>query len=140
MTGGQSHPRRPCSTLGIVPGRLDELPLIPADMHPPVDPPRDLERFNARLATYLAEEIARVGGACVLPTWPIGVNCAFGAPYISHPLLETLLVGTSDARPESAALLHDVTEDTTVTKAQIAERFGKGRDGRARDGVSVDRV
>ena len=40
----------------IVPGALDEPPLISADMHPPVDLAEDLERFNARLATYLKPE------------------------------------------------------------------------------------
>ena len=47
---------------GVVPGALDEPPLISADMHPPVDLAEDLERFNGRIATYLKpEEIARVG-------------------------------------------------------------------------------
>ena len=51
---------------GVVPGALDEPPLISADMHPPVDLAEDLERFNARLATYLKpDDIARVGAAYV---------------------------------------------------------------------------
>ena len=51
---------------GVVPGALDEPPLISADMHPPVDLAEDLERFNGRIATYLKpEEIVRVGAAYV---------------------------------------------------------------------------
>jgi hypothetical protein len=32
----------------MVPGNPDESPLIPADMHPPVDLAEDLERFNGQ--------------------------------------------------------------------------------------------
>ena len=137
-------PQAPLLDPGIVPGALDEPPLIPADMHPPVDLAEDLERFNARLATYLKpEEIARVGGAYVFADAAHrGQLRVSGAPYISHPLAvaETLAGWHLDANALSAALLHDVTEDTTVTKAQIAERFGKVT-AELVDGVSkLDRI
>ena len=129
---------------GIVPGALDEPPLISADMHPPVDLAEDLERFNARIATYLKpEDIARVGGAYVFADAAHrGQLRVSGAPYISHPLAvaETLAGWHLDANALSAALLHDVMEDTAVTKAQIAERFGKVT-AELVDGVSkLDRI
>ncbi len=50
-----------------------------------------------------------------------------GAPYISHPLAVAEIVASwqLDAQAVMAALLHDVTEDTEVTKKEISERFGK---------------
>jgi guanosine-3',5'-bis(diphosphate) 3'-pyrophosphohydrolase len=50
-----------------------------------------------------------------------------GAPYISHPLAVAEIVASwqLDAQAVMAALLHDVTEDTEVTKNEISERFGK---------------
>jgi GTP pyrophosphokinase/guanosine-3',5'-bis(diphosphate) 3'-pyrophosphohydrolase len=50
-----------------------------------------------------------------------------GEPYITHPLAVAgaLAEWHMDAQAVIAALLHDVMEDTVVTKAEIAERFGK---------------
>ncbi len=50
-----------------------------------------------------------------------------GHPYISHPLAVAEIVANwqLDAQAVMAALLHDVMEDTAVSKEQIAERFGK---------------
>ena len=50
-----------------------------------------------------------------------------GEPYISHPLavariLEKLHL---DANTLAAALLHDVLEDTHISNAELAERFGE---------------
>jgi guanosine-3',5'-bis(diphosphate) 3'-pyrophosphohydrolase len=114
---------------GVVPGALDESPLISADMHPPVDLAEDLELFNGRIATYLKpEEIARVGAAYVFADAAHrGQQRISGEPYISHPLAvaETLAGWHLDAHALTAALLHDVMEDTAITKNQIAERFGQ---------------
>jgi guanosine-3',5'-bis(diphosphate) 3'-pyrophosphohydrolase len=128
----------------IVPGALDEPPLISADMHPPVDLAEDLERFNARLATYLKpEDITRVGAAYVFANAAHrGQMRLTGAPYISHPLAvaETLAGWHLDSHALTAALLHDVMEDTAITKDQIAERFGKVA-AELVDGVSkLDRI
>ncbi|TWO81681.1 RelA/SpoT family protein [Denitratisoma oestradiolicum] len=103
-----------------------------------------LERFNARLATYLKpEEIARVGAAYVFgDAAHRGQFRVSGAPYISHPLaVATTLVGWHlDAQAVIAALLHDVMEDTSITKTQIAEQFGKTA-AELVDGVSkLDRL
>ncbi|HEX6828079.1 MAG TPA: bifunctional (p)ppGpp synthetase/guanosine-3',5'-bis(diphosphate) 3'-pyrophosphohydrolase [Burkholderiales bacterium] len=50
-----------------------------------------------------------------------------GEPYISHPVAVTrILAGLHlDEQGLAGALLHDVTEDTRITKAEIAARFGK---------------
>src|SRR5271165_1016178 len=50
-----------------------------------------------------------------------------GDPYISHPLAvaEILADWHLDSQALQAALLHDVMEDTDVTKAQISAKFGK---------------
>ncbi len=50
-----------------------------------------------------------------------------GDPYISHPCAVTkiLIDYGMDAETVTASLLHDVVEDTSVTIAEISERFGK---------------
>ena len=50
-----------------------------------------------------------------------------GEPYISHPVaVATILVEWHlDSQALTAALLHDVMEDTTVTKGEISEKFGR---------------
>jgi len=50
-----------------------------------------------------------------------------GDPYISHPLaVAEILAGWHlDGQALMAALLHDVMEDTSVTKAEISDTFGK---------------
>ena len=50
-----------------------------------------------------------------------------GEPYITHPLAVAgaLAEWRMDAQAIIAALLHDVMEDTAVTKAEISDRFGK---------------
>jgi RelA/SpoT family (p)ppGpp synthetase len=50
-----------------------------------------------------------------------------GDPYISHPLAvaEILAGWRLDGQALQAALLHDVMEDTKVTKAEISDTFGK---------------
>jgi len=50
-----------------------------------------------------------------------------GEPYISHPLAvaEILADWHLDAQALMAALLHDVVEDTAITKQEIGAKFGK---------------
>jgi RelA/SpoT family (p)ppGpp synthetase len=65
-----------------------------------------------------------------------------GEPYISHPIAvaEILSNWQLDAQTLVAALLHDVLEDTTVSKEDISERFGKPVSELV-DGVSkLDRI
>lgn len=51
---------------------------------------------------------------------------ASGEPYIDHPVAvaNLLLDLRLDVNSIAAALLHDVVEDTTVTKEQVAQAFG----------------
>jgi guanosine-3',5'-bis(diphosphate) 3'-pyrophosphohydrolase len=134
----------PHRTRRICRGNPDESSLTPADMHPPVDLAEDLERFNGKLATYLKpEEITRVGAAYVFADAAHrGQLRLTGDPYISHPLAvaQNLASWHLDANALMAALLHDVMEDTAITKEQIAVRFGKGA-AELVDGVSkLDRI
>jgi GTP pyrophosphokinase/guanosine-3',5'-bis(diphosphate) 3'-pyrophosphohydrolase len=57
----------------------------------------------------------------------LGQTRLSGEPYITHPLAVAgaLAEWHMDAQAVIAALLHDVMEDTAVSKAEIAERFGK---------------
>jgi guanosine-3',5'-bis(diphosphate) 3'-pyrophosphohydrolase len=50
-----------------------------------------------------------------------------GDPYISHPVAVASLLAKwhMDAQALSAALLHDVVEDTSISKEDIAGQFGK---------------
>jgi GTP diphosphokinase / guanosine-3',5'-bis(diphosphate) 3'-diphosphatase len=50
-----------------------------------------------------------------------------GEPYISHPLAVAGILANwqLDAQAVMAALLHDVMEDTAVTKDEISNRFGR---------------
>src|ERR1043165_4576292 len=52
---------------------------------------------------------------------------ASGDPYISHPLAVANILAQLhlDSQALTAALLHDVMEDTAVTKTQLAKEFGK---------------
>jgi len=49
-----------------------------------------------------------------------------GEPYISHPLAVADILAQWHLDPQAltAALLHDVTEDTEVTKSEISRNFG----------------
>src|SRR5258706_2950336 len=65
-----------------------------------------------------------------------------GEPYISHPLAvaEFLADWHLDGQTLMAALLHDVTEDTSVTNDEISDTFGKPV-AELVDGVSkLDRI
>ncbi len=50
-----------------------------------------------------------------------------GEPYISHPLAVAKILAQwhLDSQALTAALLHDVMEDTSVTKTEISRNFGK---------------
>ena len=49
-----------------------------------------------------------------------------GEPYFSHPVAVARILSSLhlDAPTLMAALLHDVVEDTEISKAEISERFG----------------
>ncbi len=123
---------------------FDEPPIIPVDMHPPIDLAEDLEHFLAQLASYLKPEDVDL----IAAAYHFSANAhrgqfrSSGDPYISHPLAvaETLAHWRLDPQALIAALLHDVMEDTAITKAQIAQDFGKIT-AELVDGVSkLDRI
>jgi GTP diphosphokinase / guanosine-3',5'-bis(diphosphate) 3'-diphosphatase len=65
-----------------------------------------------------------------------------GEPYISHPLAVANILAQwhLDSQALTAALLHDVMEDTSVTKTEISRNFGKSVADLV-DGVSkLDRI
>ncbi|HET7160077.1 MAG TPA: HD domain-containing protein, partial [Burkholderiales bacterium] len=65
-----------------------------------------------------------------------------GEPYISHPLAvaDILAQWHMDPQALTAALLHDVTEDTAITNTQISRNFGRPV-AELVDGVSkLDRI
>ncbi len=125
------------------------LPLDPptADRYPgPECAPQapDFSTFRTRLAEYLkAEDIERIEAA-----YDFGAHAhagqfrISGEPYISHPLAvaEILADWHLDTQALMAGLLHDVMEDTSITKQEIADRFGKIT-AELVDGVSkLDRI
>jgi len=122
----------------------DEGTLIPLEMHSPVDLIDDLERFRSKLSTYLQpDEVARIESAYVFGNSAhFGQFRSSGDPYISHPLAvaETLADWHLDPQALTAALLHDVMEDTAIPKQEIAEKFGRAV-AELVDGVSkIDRI
>ena len=56
-----------------------------------------------------------------------GAKRASGEPYINHPVIVAnfLAIMKCDVDTICAGLLHDVIEDTPVTKEEIEEKFGK---------------
>ena len=50
-----------------------------------------------------------------------------GEPYITHPLAVGYLLASANGGPNTiaAGILHDVLEDTDVTKEELEETFGK---------------
>jgi RelA/SpoT family (p)ppGpp synthetase len=87
-------------------------------------PVLDEARFGYLKPTDVArlEEAYRFSGAA-----HAGQRRQSGEPYVSHPLaVAEILAGWHlDSQALMAALLHDVMEDTSVTKAEISDTFGK---------------
>lgn len=56
-----------------------------------------------------------------------GITRKSGEPYILHPIAVTCFLAKMQLDHETlmAALMHDVIEDTPVTKEQMSERYGK---------------
>ncbi|RTL55778.1 MAG: bifunctional (p)ppGpp synthetase/guanosine-3',5'-bis(diphosphate) 3'-pyrophosphohydrolase [Rhodocyclaceae bacterium] len=119
-------------------------PFSGRELAPAKDASAELAAFNAQLATYLSpEDIAKVGAAYLFgEAAHQGQYRISGEPYISHPLAVAthLAHWQLDVQAVIAALLHDVMEDTEITKEEIAERFGKSA-AELVDGVSkLDRL
>ncbi len=109
-----------------------------------LDLPDDLARFRTTLAEYLTpSDVNRVEAAFLFAAEAHrGQSRVSGEPYISHPLAvaETLAGWRLDPQAVMAGLLHDVMEDTTISKTKLAEIFGKAA-AELVDGVSkLDRI
>ncbi|MBI3371648.1 MAG: bifunctional (p)ppGpp synthetase/guanosine-3',5'-bis(diphosphate) 3'-pyrophosphohydrolase [Betaproteobacteria bacterium] len=85
--------------------------------------------LNDPVFSYLKPaDVARLGEAFRFSeTAHAGQTRQSGDPYISHPLAvaEILAAWRLDGQALVAALLHDVMEDTSVTKDEISATFGK---------------
>lgn len=114
----------------------DTYPLLPADS--------ENSLLAMRLKSYLKQEdIDHVMRAYRLSASAHeGQTRKSGEPYITHPVTVACILAELhlDAQALMAALLHDVVEDTPVTKQQISEQFGKTV-AELVDGVSkLDRI
>ncbi|NMG75694.1 RelA/SpoT family protein [Aromatoleum diolicum] len=89
----------------------------------------DFAELKAKLATYLRpEDVGRIEAAYhFAASAHEGQFRISGDPYISHPVAVADIVADWHLDPQAliAALLHDVMEDTHISKQEIAERFGK---------------
>ncbi len=82
-----------------------------------------------KLKTYLpADRLGDIDDAYLFSkNAHMGQTRASGKPYIQHPIAVADILADWHADTPSivAALLHDVVEDTPITTAQIASRFGE---------------
>lgn len=89
----------------------------------------DFSRLKTKLETYLkAEDISLIEAAYHFSASAHdGQYRSSGDPYISHPVAVADIIADwrLDAQALNAALLHDVMEDTHISKQEITERFGK---------------
>ena len=89
----------------------------------------DAEILFKELSGYMkSEDIAQLESAYHFSeTAHQGQFRKTGDPYISHPIAVASILAQWHLDPQAltAALLHDVMEDTHVTKDEISRRFGK---------------
>ena len=101
--------------------RLTKAPLLPADSED--------SQLTLRLKEYLKpEDIAEVWAAYRFSAAAHeGQMRKSGEPYITHPVSVAGILADLhlDVPTLVAALLHDVVEDTGVTKQEISDLFGK---------------
>jgi GTP diphosphokinase / guanosine-3',5'-bis(diphosphate) 3'-diphosphatase len=99
----------------------EELPLLPADSED--------SQLTTLLRAYLPQaEIEQVWEAYrYSDKVHKGQMRRSGEPYISHPVAVTCILAKLhlDVPTLLAALLHDVVEDSEVSKEELSERFGK---------------
>src|SRR4029453_3991449 len=89
----------------------------------------EIAEFTRHLGNYLPRpDIALVERAVEFSdSAPRGQFRKSGEPYITHPLAVASILSQwrIDAQGLAAALLHDVMEDTSVTKNELEKSFGK---------------
>ncbi len=99
----------------------------------PVSDPQDTtfltSDLRATLLSYLAEdEVAQAEQAYYFSARAHhGQRRRSGEPYISHPMAVAAILAGMHMNIETiiAAILHDVIEDTEISKETISERFGE---------------
>jgi len=115
-------------------GHAQPLPaLLSANYSPAPSLPPDascgFDAFRDALRAYLKpEDICRIEAA-----YEFGADAhkgqtrSSGEPYISHPVAVARILSDWHLDPQAliAALLHDVTEDTEVTKTELQAKFGR---------------
>ena len=88
-----------------------------------------LNGLTDKLSSYLpSDEITAIEKAYLYSEeCHVGQLRESGDPYITHPVAVANILADMKMDHESlmAALLHDVIEDTGVTKNQISRRFGR---------------
>ena len=104
----------------------------------------DFQRFRSSLVSYLKpEDITRIEAAYRFGAEAhLGQFRKSGEPYITHPVAVAEILSSWQLDPQAliAALLHDVMEDTAITKLEIIDRFGKSAADLV-DGVSkLDKI
>jgi GTP pyrophosphokinase len=105
-----------------------DLPVVPAAIDPSGEVAELLAFFAEKLSAYSADEKAGIIAAADWALTRHGTQKrASGDPYIIHPLnVAAILVDIQmDAQGVIAALLHDVLEDTEVSRAELRKLFGK---------------
>ncbi|MGL1832033.1 RelA/SpoT family protein [Rhodocyclaceae bacterium SMB388] len=89
----------------------------------------DFDRLRSKLETYMRpEDVGRIEAAYHFSAMAHeGQFRISGEPYICHPVAVADIISDWHLDPQAliAALLHDVMEDTHISKQEIAERFGK---------------
>ena len=87
-----------------------------------------IKNFSKTLTDYTKEEKEEILQAAYwAQSLHAGQKRASGEPYIIHPInVARILIGLQlDATAITAALLHDILEDTDTTRQEIYERFGR---------------
>jgi len=111
---------------------------------PPGSPPLTLSDFSGALRGYLDDaEVAEVLRAYTFgESAHAGQRRSSGEPFIHHPLAVAHILAALrlDAPTLTAAILHDVMEDTATARDRIVEKFGEDV-AQLVDGVSkIDRI
>ena len=88
-----------------------------------------LDKLHNAVGQYMtSEEVSRVHSAYLFGAEAhLNQTRISGDPYIYHPIQVAQIMAELrlDAVTISAGLLHDVLEDTVITKDQLSEQFGK---------------
>src|SRR5690554_6846693 len=87
-----------------------------------------LETLVQQISSYMTPEdceLVRQSYECAAEAHQHQVRRS-GEPYVTHPLATALILAELrlDRATICAALLHDVVEDTSVTLAELQEKFG----------------